>query len=138
MHKLQEVLRRARDTSARLDEIHYQLLKHLSTFSLLLLLNSFNKIWVSGDFLLIGGKQLSFLFQSLARIQQILQVRVGSTFSDSYPQEMGLPQGNILSVTLFSVKTNSISQCLKPGVDCALFVDDFHICYRSSISLKVS
>ena len=60
------------------------------------------------------------------------KVRVGSTFSDSHPQEMGVPQGSILSVTLFSVKINSIIQCLKPGVDCSLYVDDFQICYRSS------
>ena len=43
------------------------------------------------------------------------KVRVGSTFSDSHPQEMGVPQGSILSVTLFSVKINSIPQCLKPA-----------------------
>ena len=60
------------------------------------------------------------------------KVRVGSTFSDSHLQEMGIPQGSILSVTLFSVKINSITQCLKPGVDCSLYVDDFQICYRSS------
>ena len=60
------------------------------------------------------------------------KVRVGSTFSDSHPQEMGVPQGSILSVTLFSLKINSITQCLKPGVDCSLYVDDFQICYRSS------
>ena len=57
---------------------------------------------------------------------------MGSTFSDSHPQEMGVPQGSILSVTFFSVKINSITQCLKPGVDCSLYVDDFQICYRSS------
>ena len=39
---------------------------------------------------------------------------------------------SILSVTLFSVKINSIAQCLKPDVDCSLYVDDFQICYRSS------
>ena len=52
------------------------------------------------------------------------KVWVGSTFSDPHPQEMGVPQGSILSVTLFSVKINSITQCLKPGVDCSLYVDD--------------
>ena len=60
------------------------------------------------------------------------KVRVGSSFSDSHLQEMGVPQGSILSVTLFSVKINSITQCLKPGLDCSLYVDDFQICYRSS------
>ena len=60
------------------------------------------------------------------------KVRVGSIFSDSQPQEMGVPQGSILLVTLFSVKINSIAQCLKPGVDCSLYDDDFQICYRLS------
>ena len=55
------------------------------------------------------------------------KLRVGS-----HPQEMGVPQGSILSVTLFSMKINSITQCLKPGVDCSLYFDDFQICYRSS------
>ena len=30
------------------------------------------------------------------------------------------------------MKINSITQCLKPGVDCLLYVDDFQICHRSS------
>ena len=37
------------------------------------------------------------------------KVRVGSTFSDHHPQEMGVPQGSILPVTLLSVKINSIA-----------------------------
>ena len=55
-----------------------------------------------------------------------------SAFSDSHPQEMGVPQGSILLVTLFSVKINSITQCLKTGIDCSLYVNDFQICYRST------
>ena len=50
MEELQDALRRAHDTSAGPDEIHYQLLKHLPSSSLLLLLNILNKIWLSGDF----------------------------------------------------------------------------------------
>jgi len=44
---------------------------------------------------------------------------------------MGVPQGSILSVTLFCLKVNSIVKALCPGVDCSLYVDDFLICYRS-------
>ncbi len=51
--------------------------------------------------------------------------------SDSYKQEMGVPQGSILSVTLFVLKINSIVKCLPAGVKGSLFVDDFLICYRS-------
>ena len=32
------------------------------------------------------------------------RVRLGSTLSDHFGQEMGFPQGSILSVTLFSLK----------------------------------
>ena len=45
---------------------------------------------------------------------------------------MGVSQGSILSVTVFIVTINSITQCLKPGGDCSLYVGDFHVCYRSS------
>ena len=59
------------------------------------------------------------------------RVRVGSTLSDLQQQEEGVPQGSILSVTLFGVKINNIVKNLNPGVDCSLYVDDFLICYRS-------
>ena len=42
-----------------------------------------------------------------------------------------MPQGSILSVTLFSLKINNIVKCLNPGVDCSLYIDDFLICFRS-------
>ena len=50
LEKLQDALCRAHGISAGPDEIHYQLSKHLPDDSLLLLLNIFNKIWISGDF----------------------------------------------------------------------------------------
>ena len=58
-------------------------------------------------------------------------VRVGDTLSNPHKQEMGVPQGSILSVTLFSVKINNIVKSVCPGVECFLYVDDFCICYRS-------
>ena len=59
------------------------------------------------------------------------KVRVGTTLSDLQGQEEGVPQGSILSVTLFSIKINNIVKTLNPGVYCSLYVDDFLICYRS-------
>ena len=55
------------------------------------------------------------------------EVRVGSTLSEAHNQEQGVPQGSILSVTLFSLEINNIIKCLNPGVDCSLYVDDFLI-----------
>ena len=55
------------------------------------------------------------------------RVRVGDTFSDPHEQEIGVPQGSILYVTLFSVKINNIVKSVCPGVQCFLYVDDFCI-----------
>ena len=59
------------------------------------------------------------------------QVRLGSHMSNVFKQEMAVPQGSILSVTLYALKINSIVKSLSPGVECSLYVDDFLICYRS-------
>ncbi len=63
---------------------------------------------------------------------RLFKVRVGNTYSDTYIQEIGVPQGSILSVTLFSLKINSIVSCLMPDVLCSLYVDDLAIYYSSS------
>ena len=58
-------------------------------------------------------------------------VRVGNSTSDKCRQEIGVPQGSILSVTLFSIKMNRITQCLTARTEGSVFVDDFLILYRS-------
>ena len=63
--------------------------------------------------------------------EQLFRVRVGNTLSDARVQEMGVPQGCILSVTLFSIKINSIVKAINPGVECSLYVDDFVICLKA-------
>ena len=60
-----------------------------------------------------------------------IQVRVGSTLSEKFDQAQGVPQGCILSTTLFNIKINSIMNCLDPKTDGSLYVDDFCMCYRS-------
>ena len=60
-----------------------------------------------------------------------VKVRVGGSYSKLCEQETGVPQGSILSVTLFCLKINSIINAVCPGVDYSLYVDDFLICYRS-------
>ena len=41
-----------------------------------------------------------------------MQVRVGSSLSNQYDQEQVVPQGGVLSTTLFNVKINDIVKCL--------------------------
>ena len=59
------------------------------------------------------------------------RVRLGSTLSDPFEQEMGVPQGSILSVTLFSLKINSLAKVLSKDVEGSLYVDDFLMSYRA-------
>ena len=44
---------------------------------------------------------------------------------------MGVPQGSILSVTLFSSKINNLVKILNKDVEGALYVDDFLMSYRA-------
>ena len=60
-----------------------------------------------------------------------IQVLIGSTLSDFYDPEQGVPQGAILSTTLFNVKLNDIIKCLDYKTDGSLYVDDFCICFHS-------
>ena len=69
--------------------------------------------------------------------ERCFRVRVGSCFSDLYDQEMGVPQGAILSVTLFILKINSIIKCLPAGIRGSLYVDDFCICFRSKSLIAI-
>ena len=60
------------------------------------------------------------------------QIHLGTILSDKiFHQKEGVPQGAILSTTLFNVKINDIVKQVDPGVECSLYVDDFVIMYRS-------
>jgi len=72
--------------------------------------------------------RLPLFIESFLKNRQF-HVRLGSSYSDLFDQEMGVPQGSILSVTLFGLKINSIVKAISPGVECSLYVDDFWICY---------
>ena len=52
--------------------------------------------------------------------------------SDEYDQETGVPQGSIISTTLFIIKINNITKSLPPNVHHFLYIDDYVICYSSS------
>ena len=53
----------------------------------------------------LKGNLSTFISNFLS--DRAFNVGVNSTYSDIQEQEMGIPQGSILSVTLFSIKINS-------------------------------
>ena len=52
---------------------------------------------------------------------------MGAYHSEYFVQEEALPQGSVLSVTLFAIAINEITKRLGPEVHCTLYVDDFTI-----------
>ena len=63
----------------------------------------------------IRGRLAYFISAFLNERQ--FRVRVGDTLLNPHEQELGVPQGSILSVTLFSVKINNIVKSVCPGVE---------------------
>ena len=60
------------------------------------------------------------------------RVRVGSTLSEEYDQEMGVPQGGVLSCTLFNIAINTVTDVIRGLVSYSLYVDDKRISYAST------
>ncbi len=80
------------------------------------------------------GKLPLFLQNFLS--DRSFRVRIGDKLSNSHPLENGIPQGSVLSVTLFAIAINSIASVVREPVKASLFVDDFAIfCSSSSISV---
>ena len=68
--------------------------------------------------------------------ERFFRVKVGSALSDKFPQESGVPQGSVLSVTLFGVLINDIGNSLPQAIHRSLFVDDFAIWVSTSTYLS--
>ena len=74
----------------------------------------------------VKGRLAKFLESFLT--ERSIQVRVGSTLSDTFRLSQGVPQGSILSTTLFNIKINSIMNCLDPKTDWSLYVLQIFVC----------
>ena len=73
----------------------------------------------------LRGRLPIFIQQFLSN--RILRVRVAGALSEARPLQNGVPQGSILSVTLFAVAINSVISVLPDGVRGSLYVDDLSI-----------
>ena len=59
-----------------------------------------------------------------------IRVRIGTTVSDGFYPEEGVPTGGVLAVTYFGMKINELPSCIAKDIFKALFVDDLAICSR--------
>lgn len=55
------------------------------------------------------------------------KVKVGNAFSEDFSQDQGVPQGSVLSCTLFLIAMNEATGRLPAGVSATLYVDDLAI-----------
>ena len=67
------------------------------------------------------------IFNGTFLTDRTFQIHLGTILSGAFHQEEGVPQGAILSITLFNVKINDIVKQVDPGVEYSLFADDIVI-----------
>ena len=58
---------------------------------------------------------------------RVFRVHLGSVFSNTHEQEMGVPQGSIPSVTLFILQINVIADVIPSSFEKSHFVENFLI-----------
>ncbi|XP_046684647.1 uncharacterized protein LOC124370407 [Homalodisca vitripennis] len=73
----------------------------------------------------VSGNMLAFIQGFMS--DRTFQVRLGTNLSSTTNLENGVPQGSVLSCTLFAVAINGITACVRHPVRCSLFVDDFAV-----------
>jgi len=82
--------------------------------------------------ILTKGNMLDFINNFLGT--RTFQVKTSNTLSDIFTQENGVPQGSTISVTLFLIAINDISEGIRNPNIPLLYADDFNILCRSSNS----
>ncbi|GFX63677.1 RNase H domain-containing protein [Trichonephila clavipes] len=70
--------------------------------------------------------------ERMVNARLVYQVRLGGTLSAPFTQAEGVPQGSILSVTLFICHISSILSILSPSIQASLYVDDLQISCEGS------
>jgi len=123
--RMDEAIRRAFANREHLVSIYFDLEK------------AYDTTWRHGilkDLFELGlrGRILQFIANFLEN--RFFRVRLNGSLSNIKVQESGVPQGSVLSVTLFIVKIDNITNLIPPDtrfLSC-LFVDDLQVSYQHS------
>ena len=83
----------------------------------------------------VKGEILKFIHNYLK--DRSIKVKIGDTLSDKHTTTAGVPQGGVLSATLFLVAINTILDTLHCGVRGSLYADDLVI-YHTSRRIRTS
>ena len=83
----------------------------------------------------IHGKMLKFIHNYLE--DRYIKVKIGKTVSSIERTQVGVPQGGVLSATLFNISINTILDDLPPGIKGSLYADDLVI-YHTSKRIQTS
>ena len=120
--RLETFIREAFIHNQHLVAVFFDLQKAYDTTWKYGILNDLHDMGLRGNLLIFIGN----FFLS----DRTFQIHLGTILSDKiFHQEEGVPQGAILSTTLFNVIMNDIVKQVDPGVECSLYVDDFVIMY---------
>lgn len=77
----------------------------------------------------IHGNMLNIIKSYLS--ERTFRVRIGNVLSRPFIQETGVPQGGVLSCTLFIIKMNSLRLCIPHNTFYSMYVDDIQVGFRS-------
>ena len=83
----------------------------------------------------VTGNMLNFIHNYLK--DRSIKVKIGNTLSDKHMTTAGVPQGGVLSATLFIVAINTILDNLHTDVKGSLYADDL-IIYHTSKMVRTS
>lgn len=122
--------RRGRSVIDSIVNLENDVQKHINnkehTLAVFLDINkAYDTIWIDGLIhklknIGIQGNILHFFYNFL--LNRTYQVRVGSKFSQDFKMDRGLPQGSILSPTLFNIMLSDIPT--DPSIKISLYADD--------------
>ena len=90
------------------------------------------RYWILKSLELNGFKGLLPKFIKNFLSQRTFQTRIDTDYSNNFQLQEGVPQGSVLSGTLFILAINDITKQLPLGVQNSLYVDDFAIYYSSN------